>query len=443
VGSVCSVLALGASLSSAGAQADPPSFSNGQASAIAHLARYAPGVGSLQLGINSGVTIAQVANHLAQSQAQTLDLGLIGTSLTAEQCDGSPGSVKASQLPQPINVDNRSGNTSQATDSYPVAGSALGGGHEEASATTDPAANASVSGVSSVLGALATFSGGRAKSSTRVVDGKAREAEATASGDLDIAGVVQLRGLEWRAFHRTGADPSVAGTFTVASASAGAVPLPSDQLGPLEDQVNALLAESGVTVEFPHVDHLTTPNDLIRVSPLTITMKDSPAGKTAFGPGLNLTRPQREQLFDTIVGYYCKAASVLLVGDISLDVISGTGFMTVEIGGVEAQSAELVQGNPFGDFTPLAPGTSETVAPNATFANGAPVAGPVTAVAPAPTADLGPLAAICETVHPAKRPLCSRGMGLPLAIGGVLATTGIGYLDWRRQRRLLSAGPVA
>lgn len=445
VGVLCALLALGATLTSARAQ-DAPAvpFSNGKASAVARIARYAPGVGSLQLGIAGGQAVAEVSNTLAQAQAQTLDLGLIGTSLTAEQCDGSPGSVRPDQLPQPITVDNRNGDTSQAADSYPVAGSTLGGGREQASATSAPSGTASVSGVGSVIGPLATISGGEADAATRVVDGKAREAEANVVADLDIAGVVQLRGMHWHAFHRTGADPSVAGTFTVASATAGAVPLPADQVGPLQDQINTLLAFSGVTVEFPRLEHLTTPNDLVRVTPLTITLKDSPAGKAAVGPVLNLTREQREQLFDSIAAAYCKAASLLLVGDISVSVISGTGFMTMEIGGVEAASGDLVSGNPFGDFTPLPSGAETVSAPasGATFANGAPVVGPAESAPAATATDLGPLAAICESVHPTRHPLCSHGMGVPIGIAGVLATSGIAYLDWRRQRRRLRAGPA-
>ncbi len=39
--------------------------------------------------------------QLAQAQAQTLDLGLIGTSLTAEQCDGSPGPSRLSSYRSP------------------------------------------------------------------------------------------------------------------------------------------------------------------------------------------------------------------------------------------------------------------------------------------------------------------------------------------------------
>jgi len=247
----CTALVLG-SLTLGGASAEPaPPFSNGRASAVAQILGLAPGVGSLQLGVSSGRTVAQLANKLAQAQAQTLDLGLVGTSLTAEGCNGTPAAVKPEQLPQPITVDNRKGDASRSGDDYPIAGSPLGGGRRTVAATTTPSALATVETVASVLGPLATISGGRSSASTRVVDGAAREAEATTSVDLDIAGIVQLHGLQWRAFHRTGADPSVSGTFSVDSASVGGVPLPVDQLGMLQSLLNTLLAPSGISIAMP------------------------------------------------------------------------------------------------------------------------------------------------------------------------------------------------
>lgn len=414
-------------------------FSNGQAKAVAQVQRFAPGVGSLQLGVTSGRSVAEVTNSLAQAQAQTLDLGLIGSSLTAESCNqASP--IKESDLPQPTTVDNRSGDASVAADDYGVAGDALGGGREEVAATTVPSATAKVSGTASNFGPVASISNGHSEADTRVVDGKAREALATASADLDIAGLIQLRNLQWRAFHRTGADPAAEGGFAIGSATVGSVPLPVDDLTPLEDALNTALAASGLTIELPRVERLTDPTDLIRVSPLRITLKDSPAGKATLGPALNLTREQRAQLFDAVVGVYCRAASVLLVGDVSLSVVSGTGFMIIEVGGVEAMSAESVIGNPFGEFAPVQAQAGESTVEEGgfTFANGVPATPPSATTTATAGSDLGPLASICESLHATRKPLCSRGLGAPLGVAGVAATAAMAYLDWRKQRRLLT-----
>jgi hypothetical protein len=410
VGSIAVAITVGTTLSSAAAPAQAP-FSNGKAKAVATVFGVAPGVGALSLGITSGTAVAEVTNKLAQAQSKVLDLGLIGTSLTAQQCDGSPGPVRQDQLPVPVSADNRTGGASASQDSVPLAGSALGGGRQEASATVDPASHASVTGVASTLGPLVSIGGGSAAATTRVVDDKAREAEAVASMDIDIAGVVKLGGLHWRAFHRSGADAAVEGTFEIANGTAGGIPFPTDQLGPAQEAINAALAPSGVTVELPRVEHLTTPNELLRVSPLVITLRDSPLGKAAVGPVLGLTRAQREQLFDSITAAYCQSASLLLVGDVTLDVVSGTGFMTVSLGGVEATSGDTIDGNPFGDIPPLALPTPAAGVPapapqaGATSPGGtaAPAAAPPIA---APAAALGPIDHVCVTLHVSAHPGC-------------------------------------
>ena len=81
-------------LGTAAGQDDPPAvpFANGTAKATAVVARVAPGVGALELGISAGVAVAEIKNTIGQAQAEALDLGLIGSTLTAESClgDGLP-----------------------------------------------------------------------------------------------------------------------------------------------------------------------------------------------------------------------------------------------------------------------------------------------------------------------------------------------------------------
>src|SRR5688572_11604164 len=67
-------------------EAERAAFTNGTAKATALITRVAPGVGSLELAISQGIAVSQLQNNLTQAQAQTLDLGLIGTTLTAESC---------------------------------------------------------------------------------------------------------------------------------------------------------------------------------------------------------------------------------------------------------------------------------------------------------------------------------------------------------------------
>lgn len=442
-------MALGATsvLESARAETSDTTFSNGTSVAQASILRIAPGVGSLGLATTSGTSLAHVTNHLAEASAQAIDFGLIGSSLTAQACDGSPGALTPDQLPQPLVVDNRKGSATATKDEMPLAGDALAGGRKQASADQTPSSHAAVSGISSSLASLLTLAGGRSDAITKIEPGKARIADATASVDLSIAGVVEMHDAQWHATHRTGENPSQTGTFSVASTTVGGVPAPVDQLQPLQDAINQALTETGITVTLPQVVHVTSPNDFVQVTPLEIKLQDTPVGKAALGPGLNATRSVREQLLNQLYSMYCQAEGAGLVADIGLDIVSGTGFAIIDIGGVSVSSKAVVYDNPFGTFTPSTP----PPAPSPVLSETTPVPGSThvlpstssagTAVAAAPIARSGPLEKICETLSPAKRPACSTGGGVPLVLFAAALTGGFAYLDWRHQRRLLAADP--
>jgi hypothetical protein len=418
-----------------GAQSEEVPFNNGTAKATAIVAQVAPGVGSLQLGITSGVAVAEIKNTVGQAQAKTLDLGLIGGTLTAEGCDGGAPIVAQSQLPQPLRVDSRGGNTSAALDYLPVAGTAFGGGRKEVSATTDPSARAAAKIVETLTGLL-DIQGGRAEATTRVNKGESREAKAEVSVDLTIGGFLKLSALRWTAYHKTGrtkADRKTTADFDLGTASLLGVPIPIDSLAQLSKTVNQILAPSGVSITFPTVEQFTAPADLIRVSPLQILIKDSPLGAAALGPILNLTRAQREQLFDQIAASLCQAAGGLLVGDIALDIVSGTGFLAILLGGAEATTGDLVLESPFGPEGPLVdvpplpsnvPSVVPTVPPS--------VSGPGVVQ---PAAKIGPLVDHCESAHPLRRTACSKGALMAVGLVGLVATAGVGALDWQHERR--------
>lgn len=445
------LVAAGLGSASGAPSADPSAgFTNGTAKATAVLTKVAPGVGALELGVTSGIAVSEVTNALAQAQAQTLDLGLIGTTLTAEDCEGGAGYARPDQLPAGTRVDNRKGDAAVAHDDIPLAGAALGGGREEVRATTTPMAEAVATSVAS-FGPVMRLSGGRSWARTEVVDGAARQARAVVEANLQIAGVVDLSGLRWDAFHRTGDRPDASATFDIGTAKVLGVPIDLDSTRAVETALNTALAPSGISLTLPTVERFTEPTDLVRVTPLRVVLKDSPAGKAALGPGLELTRSQRERMFDELVGFYCQSAGLLLVGDIALSVVSGTGFLAIEVGGAEARSADLRFENPFG--APIVPpgevlpgGAAAPLAPGAVApAHDVATPGGSGRAATRPAAVVGPLETVCETIHPRGAPSCSTGALLPLGLLGLAATAVVGGLDWRHQRRRLatlrSAGP--
>lgn len=441
---IASVVALGFFAQPSGARQGE--VGNGMAKATAVVGKVAPGVGALELGITSGVAVAETTNSLSQSQSQALDLGLIGTTLTTDGCRES--TIGADDLPQPLRVDNRSGDTVEQRDEFPVAGSVLGAGRLRSEAKTTPSSNASATGVGFAIDPLLRFDGGHAFAQTEVLPGEGRFARASVDASIDIAGVVRLDGMRWDAFHRTGAERAVEGSFSIAAAEIGGVPFPGDELEPVEAAANTLLAFSGVTIDFPKVERFEEPTDLVRVTPMRIVLRDSPAGGLLLGPGLNASREQREQMFDDLSAAFCDAAGALLVGDIAVSVASGTGFLAFEIGGAEAISGEFVQGDPI-DIPPppAAPSPPPADAPGAPGPSGGSAVVPPSSdggggeqaaesFSPAQAADVGPLERVCESVHPFDWPSCSRGAAPLAGLIGVAGTMAMFGLDLRRQRSL-------
>ena len=430
---VASAALLLATLGTAAGQEDgpgPSDFENGTAKATAVVARIAPGIGALELGVSAGVAVAEIKNTIGQAQAEALDLGLIGSTLTAESCLGD--GVRQSDLPNPLRVDSRGGDTSASEDEAPVDGATIGGGRKHVEASTRPAAEA-VSIVAGVLGPLLTFDAGKATSSTEVLPGEARIAHSQVNVNIDIGGVIELSGLRWEATHRTGKDADADATFDLGTAALLGMPIPVESLQSVETTLNTVLESSGVQITFPTVERFTTPSDLVRVTPLRIVLKDTPVGKAALGPLLNASRSQREQLFDQIALAAPCAAGALLVGDIGISVASGTGFIEIEIGGAEATTGELVLENPFGEGTPP---PSDAVLPNVVVPGvPSPILAPPGPASPRPAASVGPLEDHCESAHPLRDTGCSKGALLAVGLIGLAATAGVGALDWQHQRR--------
>lgn len=429
------------SATAAGPTAEP--FSNGMAKATGVVVRLAPGVGSLELALGNGIAVAELKNSLTQAQAQAADLGLIGTTLTAEGC--SDAVLTPDQLPQSTRVDNRHGPAAATTDFIPIAGETLGGGRGtvDADATSAHAVAMSASSITPAL----VVDGGKAAATVEVVDGAARQAYSEVEASLTIGGALELDGMHWEALHRTGKDPIATATFDIGTARLFGVPIPLESLEAAEAAINTVLAPTGISLRFPRVERFTEPTDLIRMTPMLILLKDSAAGKAALGPGLNLTREQRFNLFNQLAGAICQAAGALLVGDIGLSILSGTGFMGLEIGGAEAISGDLILEDPFGP--PVAPPSAtppavvpEVVVPPA-IAPTAPPSAVATPTAPRPAASIGPLEELCETIHPHRSPSCSRGSIAWLGLLGLGATAAVAGLDYRHQRRRAALVPSA
>ena len=410
-------------------------FRNGIAVATSQVVRIGPGVGNLTLATTAGIALTNVTNKVASAQAQTLDLGLVGGSLTAPGCDGSAPAVRPDQVPQAHQADNRAGTASETHDDQPIAGSPIGGGRTTVSANATPAASADSTLLAADIASLVKVGGGDAQAASTIVNHEARQATSTAAANLDLAGIVHLDGLRWNATHRTGAGAATAGAFSIGSGTIGGSPIPVDALGPLEKAVNTALAPFGLSVSLPKVEHITKPNDLVIVSPLVVALRDSPAGKAALGPALNATRKQREQFYNALISANCNLSSVALIADVATDILSGTGFMTVEVGGVTASSQDVEDFNPFGSNDPL---LGVPVAPS--------VVGGVDFAAPSSFGSITPglsfpgseevrsVRSVCESTSPSTRVACSRGRPVAVGVIGIALTAILGGFEWWRRR---------
>jgi hypothetical protein len=412
----------------------------GRGTAGATILSFGPTTGNLELALTAGQARAATTGTLGEALSRSLSLGLIGSSLTAEGCDGGAPLVAASSLPQATRVDNRKGPKSAESTEVPILSPVLGVGNEKASADVTPVAKASSVLAPITFGPLLALRGGESKAESTVLPGKGRRATASVAIDLDLGGLVTLTGLRWTASHETGAKAAASGRFVLAGVSIGGVDIPFDigQQGieALGAVLDGALAPLGIRVEMPHVERIKEPVDLVRVTPLRILFGDSPAS-AGVRPVLDATRELRSQLYDALVAATCSTSSALLIVDLVLGVPAGTGSLVLELGGVEAQSSELDEEDLLGGLPPgggLDLGTDTGSAGGGVLPGDGlpPGAGGVPATQ---VVDRGPIDRVCESIHPNGSPSCSRGAATAVGVIGTVGTLGLAGLDLRRRRR--------
>lgn len=410
-----------------------PVIDEGTATARAAVFNVAPSAGSLAFDISAGETIAETAGGLGQAQAQAADLGLIGTALTAEPCDGGEPSFSPETIPGPLKIDNRKGAASADDSELPPLFPGLGAGHKQVSATVTPSSRASVTFLEAEVAPLLELAGGYAVSEAEVFAGEGREARATVTVSLGIADVVDITGLRWHAEHRTGGKDRKEGGFTIDALQVLGVPIPTDDVTAAFEAVNAALAPLGLRIDPPKVEQLTEPIDIVRVTPLRLLVADTPLG-AAVRPALDLTREFRSAMFDQLTAALCDTASLLLVGDIGVGILSGSGSLVAEFGGVEATTANVAAGNPFGSapaggFGSTGSGPVGGASPIvATRPGGATPGGAVL------TSPVGKTTKVCQSVHPFRWPACSHGAAGLVGGVGLVVTGAVAVLDLRRRR---------
>ena len=265
------VLALTAVAAPAAAAAED-TFRNGTSTATAQILRIAPGVGGLELATSLGSVASQVTNALAQAKATAIDLGIIGTTLTAEGCDGDPGAFTPDQLPQSLVVDNRARNAAASAAEVPSGAAVVSGGRTSASATTETPPGRVTGSPRHPRRPRSRRSRPYATRSSQT----AREAWKLLSTSTSASPSAQ--NAQWRAVHRTGAKRRRR-TFSCRRHRGACA---SDaEMQPLQDSIN-LRCPDGITLCAAR-RAFTNPND----SPgdtAHIQHEGQPLGHTALAP---------------------------------------------------------------------------------------------------------------------------------------------------------------
>jgi hypothetical protein len=214
---------------------------------------------------------------------------------------------------------------------------------QEAEATKAPSGRAvTTGGYMALPGGLVEGTRSRAEATTGVVDGKSRVSHAVVILDrLSLAGgAVVLHGMRWEASQRTGEDGNVEvvdASFTFGGMSVRGTPLQGSSGGGPEGlaRLNEALAPSGLALVPPVVERA---EGAARVSPLTIRMADSAVGRQVLGPLLGNLQPIREPLAEGLLNADCRFGGLITVADVALGVLSGSGGLSFDFGGVLATS---------------------------------------------------------------------------------------------------------
>jgi hypothetical protein len=352
-----SLLTYALTLPGGAAPGQATSFGAGTGSAIALVYKVNPVFGNLSFGITAGESVAGHQNTGAQGQAKAVNLGVIGVTLAGEGCEGDDPTLPAEAQPQPVIVNSddpgaEAGRTETIGEVISMTARAARTPLSEAITTVAPLGDR----------AGVYVSAGTATASSGVVSEGVREARAvTEIGEVSLlGGLITLHGLRWEAVQRTGATTENAGSFSLGGLSLGmqTIPLPTEPLEQLRT-LKDVLASVGLTLTPPST---RVEQGIVFVDPLRVGIIPSTLRDTIVGGLLGAIRPVRDSIIDLLTQIGCggdpdilgnNGKTAITVLDLALASISGAGYLTVELGGVQATTAEIQGFTGLGQGSPL------------------------------------------------------------------------------------------
>ena len=422
-----------------------PAFGNGTASASAQAVKVNPTAAALSIGVTFGISLAGYTNEVAKAESRGIDLGIIGTTLAGEPCDGGEPSFAAERQPQPLAVDSRepdaaAGKTAPET----FDGQTLPVFQKFARATPEPLGEATTLSVPLGQAGALEIAGARTNSITRVVDKKTREAVATVEiGSLILGGgAVRLANLKWEAIHRTGAETTKTSIFSIGSVVIGGVPLPIPAGDPAAvfAVLNPVLATMGIELRPPVSRDV---NGAIAIDPLTVAVVPSATRDSIAGQLFNTIQPVREAVVDALLALDCGNDTYVTVADIAIGSMTGAGSFSLELGGAQAFTGDVQLTSLLGGLggPNLIPGTADEIIPGELGTEIAPsdLAAPPSGVA-GPRAQRGDGREVAAPI--AATTGGSRGGKLAMLAGGVLLLlAAVAELDRRKMVAAMQTSP--
>lgn len=362
------VLPLSAAL--AAPVAAPETFVAGTGTSSSSIARVSLRSAGLAIGVGFGQARTRFAGAQGNAEAESVDLGLLGTLAKAPiACGIAPDSLfPAGSMPTGVAVSSGGGPAEARTASV-GAGTPVELGTQYGRATPNSTADAAVTGARLDLAGIVTAAGGTASSAAKLTPGTQREAAASSGlGTLTLAGgLVALEDLRWGAAHRTGAEQDSTAGFSVGAITVAGQRLPTSGATELAEAfaaANQALALTGLTLDPPAV---TSTAQGISVSALRLTVSATPELRAALAPALAAVQPARSQLLELVTPFQaspdCGFAKALgfgyLVADLALVVLGDDGGIDLDLGGARAGTESLSFANPFAvGLDPLTPGAA-------------------------------------------------------------------------------------
>jgi hypothetical protein len=336
---------------SVGANADS-SFYAGTASVLAQAITFGPVTGGLSAEFNLAQTVADFELNDGQAEAQTLNAGAIGLSLTSPPCPGNPAAIPKQDLPQPVTIETTSGPTSGTLTLTQSQSATTGGaGVEQAEVSTKPSATSTATLASINLPGILQVSGATSTGTVDILNGDTRSAIATAdvAAISLLGGLIELKGLHWDSTQQSGALNTSVGTFSIGSLTIAGTSVPvatPSELGTALTLINTVLEPTGLTFALPQT---TIQSDgTVVVTPLSVGIVTSPIGQQTIGATLGPTEPVRNEVDNIILGLNCKYGSELSIADIVIAALAGGGSFYVSFGGTNAVTNGTEYADAFG-----------------------------------------------------------------------------------------------